>query len=99
MEGTSLRTGTGPVTQSRRRWMVVVSDTARFVLGWFFILFGAVLTLGGLVEALTPPGTFFVLWGTNPVLEFFVGLMGVALGGMVIGGMSKLPLAREQSRS
>ncbi len=99
MEGTSVRPGMGRVTHSRRRWMVAVSDTGRFVLGWFFIIFGAGLTLVGLAESLTTPGIFFVLWSTNPVIEFFVGLMGVTLGGMVIGGMSKPPQGREGTRT
>ena len=79
--------------------MVVVSDIARFALGWFFILFGVALTLDGLGASLTSGGTSFVPWGTSPVFESFVGLMGVTLGGMVIGGMSKLPLGRERTRT
>lgn len=63
-------------------------DVARFVLGLVFILLGGGLLLEGALGSLFGSRLFMFFDGVNRAFEFFVGLMAVALGGVLLAGIS-----------
>lgn len=91
MEGSEPRRASAKVLLKRRNWERVIIDIVRFVLGWFFIIVGAALILSGTLGVLYAATPFIFLAGEGPALEFFVGLLGVVVGGGVVQGMSRSP--------
>ena len=76
------------MAEARGRKTVVVSDILRFAFGIVFIVLGGGLLLEGAL------GSRLFLEGVNRVFEFYVGLMSVALGFLLIAGMSGRPDSR-----
>lgn len=72
-----------PVSEARGRKIIVVSDVLRFAFGMVFIVLGGGLLLEGAL------GSRLFLEGVNRVFEFYVGLLSVALGFLLIAGMSR----------
>lgn len=83
MEGSEAKTASASATMARPAKTIAMLDVARFAFGIVFIVLGAGLLLEGAV------GGRLFLDGVNRVFEFYVGLMSVVLGALLIAGMSK----------
>ncbi len=83
MEGSEANTPAVSTAARHVERTVVAWDVLRFLSGLVFILLGGGLLLEGAA------GSRLFLDGVNRVFEFYTGLMSVALGGLLISGMSK----------
>ncbi len=98
MEGSERQVAAIPAPGRPRRRLGAAFDVIRFILGFAFVTLGAGLCLEGAAAALTGHGLFWNLGGVNRSLEFFVGLMGIALGGLLVSGMHQVePRPRDES--
>lgn len=91
MEGSEPRRASAKVLLAGHDGARITVDVVRFVLGGFFIVVGVGLVLEGIVGMLYAQRLFLFQGGESPALEFFVGLVGIVVGGGVIKGMSRTP--------
>jgi hypothetical protein len=87
MEGSAGKTATAPPALVHQGRTIALGDLLRFAFGMVFIVMG----LGLLLEAgvVSLGGHYLYLEGLNRAFEFYVGLMSLPLGGLLIAGMSK----------
>ncbi len=87
MEGSDAKTDSAVARLAHPAKTATVLDVLRFVFGLVFVVMG----VGLLLEAVLVAGGshYLYLEGVNRAFEFYVGVMSVALGGLLFGRMSQ----------